>query len=618
MRNYAGLLENLLADLGLASCDNGPISSDMGYQDAACQALASSFYKKLCPTGTSHAADRAALEKFQRINESCSESFVFGANSEAESCFWDYFRNNLNVALEPHWVFGSFDTECIRNGMMPGPGAAQKADATTLVSKLFEGEMSYTDDRLISYYRAALVETGLWADAEMRRFRQFGFTKVQGGKLFFAPKNAEISRTCCTEANLNLLVQRSIGDFIEDRLVKFFGISLKTQPDWNRELARVGSEYGSFGTIDLVSASDSINLDMLRQALNKGMLKTMIEWSRSEQAVLPDGTCVKLRMVSTMGNGFTFPLQTIIFASAVRAVYQLMDLPSACPRTQFGVFGDDIVVRREAYDFTCRMLTKLGFEVNVGKSFNSGAFRESCGHDYYRGYNIRGVYVRSLEIPQQVYSLINRLTRWSAFHGIRLNRTLKTLLSWVRDNRVPPSESDDAGIHVPFRATIPKVDNNYWFKYRSYKRRVQRIAYREPDDAVTPVFNPEGVGVGVLSGCLRRRVVSITKTDMDPWASPDAWALSATLRDRVGSRPRYQIVKTSIPWWDYIRDDTSPNIANHIDFVVKDGVGTWRMTLEQGYLGWPSQAGLGYEEWRVGLTPDRYDAWESVVLATLQ
>ncbi len=611
MRDYASLHLDLLQDLGLTSTPLGPVTSDMGFQDVAVQSLASSFYKKLCPSGNSVSADKAALEKFESINATLPVKFDFGAESEAESCFWDYFKHNLNSALEPHFVLGSFDLDSIREGIMPGPGAAQKADATTLVSKLFEGEMSYTDDRLIPYYRAALVETGFWADAEMRRFKKFGFTRVRGGKLFFAPKNAEISRTCCTEANLNLLVQKAIGAFIERRLELNFGISLKRQPDYNRELARLGSEDGSFGTIDLVSASDSIGLDMLEQALDRSFLKTMIWASRSEQAVLPNGSCVDLRMISTMGNGFTFPLQTIIFASAVRACYQLMGFPSACPRTQFGVFGDDIVVRRETYDFVCRMLQKIGFTVNVGKSFNSGSFRESCGHDYFRGYNVRGVYVRSLEIPQQVYSLINRLNRWSAYHGIKLPRTVKRLLGWVRDIRIPPSEADDAGIQVPFSATIPSVDNQYWFKYRCYKRRVKRVTYCEPDDTDVDVLNPEGIAVGVLSGCLRRPDLSITKADHNAWSSD--WSLSATLRDRVGSRARYQIVRSSIPYWDYLRDETLPDIQGFLD-----GKHDWPSQADHPIIGLsgPSQ-GWTVDEWRVGLTPDRYHAWERVVLATL-
>ncbi len=50
MRDYASLHLDLLQDLGLTSTPSGPVTSDMGFQDVAVQSLASSFYKKLCPS----------------------------------------------------------------------------------------------------------------------------------------------------------------------------------------------------------------------------------------------------------------------------------------------------------------------------------------------------------------------------------------------------------------------------------------------------------------------------------------------------------------------------------------------------------------------------------------
>lgn len=574
MRDYDGLFQRLLSDLGYSTCPAGHIFSDMTPLEAAKVSLANSFYKKLCPDGNQKAADVAALEKFERINASMpADPTDFIADNEAESCFYDYFKNNLAVALQPECtaltgsvaletgsfeIEETFDMDFIREHMMVGPGAAQKADSTSMVHKLFNGEMSYQNPYLIGLYRSALVETGSWADAEKARFNEFGFTKVKGGKLFFASKNAEISRTCCTESNLEMLFQKASGAFIEMRLERHFGISLSRQPDHNRELARIGSLDGSFGTIDLVSASDSIGLQRFLRYFPSGFLKTIMLASRSETAVLPDGRDVVLRMVSTMGNGFTFPLQTIIFASAVRAVYQLMGYPSCCPRTQFGVFGDDIVVRRETYDFVSRMLVKLGFEVNVGKSFNTGPFRESCGSDYVSGYQIRGVYVKTLEAPQSVYSVINRLIRWGARHGVYLKTSIQMLRSWIREIRIPPSESDDAGIKVP-AVLMPstKVNNAYWFQYRCYVRRIQKVELVEPDDHEHPPFNPEGIACGFLSGHLRRRDFALQQTDptipyvKSPWDSREGWSFPVTKREAVGARPRYKIVHKSLPWWDY-------------------------------------------------------------------
>lgn len=583
MRDYAGLYSDLLSDLGLKAEEGFQINSDLTPLEAAKRSLATSFYKKLCPSGNSRQADKAALDKFLSINESLPESWEFVADDNIEALFWDYFCDHMNQATLCYRSWGSFDLDSIREGIMTGPGAAQKADSTSFYSKLFESEMSYTNPNLIPYFRAALVETGLWADAEMHRFQRFGFTKVIGGKVFFASKNTEISRTCCTEAHLNLLIQKSIGAFLERRLVDYFDINLSTQPDRNRRLAGIGSLDGSFGTIDLTSASDSIMVQLIEKTLRPSFFKTMIFMSRSEVVVLPSGDLVVPKMISTMGNGFTFPLQTVIFASVVRSVYQLMGFPSDCSRTQFGVFGDDLVVRREAYNFVAKMLTKLGFSVNDGKSFVNGPFRESCGHDYFRGVNIRGVYVQTLETPQSICSLFNRLLRWSAIHDISLPATLAKLISWTRDIRVPPSSADDAGIHVPFSLTKPRVDNTYWFKYREYRRKNRKVLMPEVTDE-DPKFNQFGVGVGYLSGHIRRRDVALTSTDDSAWKHD--WSASVALRSRVGERPRYQVVSNSIPYWD-LHTDTK----------------------------WYDDSGR--EFWRRALTGPSRDRWEAFAVAVL-
>lgn len=556
MRDYARIEDHLLWDLEPWLSDRSGYLSDMPVRSAMAKALADSFYKKLCPLGNSEIADRNALIKFKAINDripSCP--YDFAADSEHESLFWDYFRDNLNRAIGFDVGDVNYDLSFIREHMDVGPGAAQKANAESMVSKLFEGPISYCNsEHLIPLYRSALAETGLWAEAEKLRSSRFPFQKVKGGKIFFAPKNAEISRTCCTEANLNMLIQKSIGAFLEYRLAKHFGINLSVQPAFNQELARKGSIDGSFGTIDLASASDSISWQLMLRSLEDGFLKATLRMSRSESAVLPDGSEVVLNMISTMGNGFTFPLQTVIFASAVRACYQLMGLSCRSPQHEFAVFGDDIIVRREAYVFVTKMLTKLGFEVNEGKSFNSGPFRESCGHDYFLGVNIRGVYVKSLETPQQICSCINRLVRWTAVSGIPLVRTvgyLRSLLS--KEFRVPRSESDDAGVKVPFTMTSPKVDANYWFKYRKFVKRSRKRDMPEIDD--TP--NPQGSAVGVLSGHIRRpdRAFNLTdKTRRLPGpisllASYPSMVIS--IRDKPGERARYQVASSSIPFWDW-------------------------------------------------------------------
>lgn len=601
MRDYDSLFSDLLSDLTLDGGFDGALLNESSIEFVQRVMLASSFYKKLCPEGNTKEADAAAQIKFEAINASLQVgTFDFGAENEVESCFWDYFREGVASATDQNPFGLNFDLDFIREHMAVGPGASQKADATSMVTKLLGGTISYTDPELVDLYRAALSGTGMWCEAEMLRDRSFGFKRVEGGKLFFAAKNREISRTCCTEPLLNMLIQKAIGAFLEQGLEHCFGINLSTQPDLNRELARIGSQLWEgrdpFCTIDLVSASDCMAWALIRATIRNPVLLRAIRLSRCEFVVLPDGKKSKLSMVSTMGNGFTFPLQTLLFACAVKAVYQLMGIPMTVRgANNFAVFGDDIVVRKRAYDFLCRMLTKLGFSVNVRKSYCSGPFRESCGHDYYAGTNVRGVYVKSLETPQEVVSVINRLNRWSAHTGVRLPRVISKLMEWAPRVLVPPSENDDAGIHVPFELTKPKVTNEYWFKYRAFRKILEKVDIVEDQTREGSVNDMEPtltclsdgmLGVGFLSGTYRRRDLSFSTEWLDPWEG--GWPISVSIRDRVGVKSRYKVVTASIPYWDYLQPPKRTE-----DF--QDESGPWRLkpTFES-YGRWKAVVASGF------------------------
>lgn len=582
MRDYASLYSVLLGELGLPNGPQGFISSDMSPAQAACEELATSFFQKLNPTGDYSKAEEAALKKFLQFNRSVSEDFVFEASNEGEHQFYDFFRYHVNRCLLTRELTGAFDLEAIGRLSNTGPGQAQKADCRTWVTKIFQSKLTYTNPWLIDVYRAALSNTGWFAEAEMQRALQFGFEKVPGGRIFFATKNSDIARTCCTEAGLNLLIQLAIGNWLCERLIDYFGINLSNQPDKNAELARRGSIDGSFGTTDQSSASDSIGLSLCDKVIENSFIKRVIMASRAEVAVLPNGDIERLRMISTMGNGFTFPLQTILFASVVRAALDTYGIE----RAEYGVFGDDVVVPTRIFDFVNRMLVKLGFTVNQKKSFGSGHFRESCGADYYRGHLVRGVFCKSLETPEDVYSTINRLARWSAWNGVPLTRTLSILWSWSRRHVVPPSEADTVGVKVPFKLSpgFP-VTANYWYRYRCIVRRKRPFEAFEPDDE--RCVNPMGTASGIICGVYKRPERAITSLPAK------TGKLGSFLRDPRGARPRTQIVTRAVPFWNYVKPDSDPGeawlpssmITQNIEFE-REVLTHWRLVERLGHRVW--------------------------------
>jgi len=277
-----------------------------------------------------------------------------------------------------------------------------------------------------------------------------------------------------------MFFQLGIGEIIRQRLEVYFGINLSTQPSTNAHLAHFGSTIGGFSTIDLKSASDTISLSLVRDLFPPEFFR-WLELCRSPETALPSGEVVQLHMISSMGNGFTFPLQTLIFAAVVKAVYSQLGLQATGSKrtgTQnFGVYGDDIVVDTRAYHRVCYALSMLGFTVNLDKSFYIGDFRESCGEDYYLGHDVRGIYVEQLRSELDFLSAFNRLVRWSLTWGIPLDSTLSVLRKGFRYLPVPLDVGDIAGVRVP-SCLAPVYEHGNLVKSQAAARKAGLHVYK--------------------------------------------------------------------------------------------------------------------------------------------
>jgi hypothetical protein len=494
------------------------LTSDMDRRSAEALWLRNSFLKKFEDAKNSDADDKA-LGLFVRSNERC-KSFALNPSrlfqeeliEGVKNLFDSYFHDGPNLA---------FDLSNISGGFMTGPGASQGSYTDHFYTKLFDSNLTSTSERLYRDYRCAIVEWATWNSAEIARETHRSHAIVEGNRLSFVPKTTEISRTICTEPNLNMLFQKGIGSFLEEQLARRWKLHMSDQQLINRRMARLGSIDGSYGTIDLSSASDSVSLNLLRDILPPFVMR-WLEHTRSPSVTLPGGKKVQLHMVSSMGNAFTFPLQTILFASIVVTSYDLLGIPLIKRSTikgrtsksmNFGVFGDDIIVTRESYNFIVQALELFGFEVNTAKSFNTGHFRESCGGDYFRGDDIRGVYLKHLSTSADVYSIINRLVRWSARSGIMLHRTIGYLLTLVDFLPVPPDAGDTEGIKLPCAPSGMPRDKNTGGVIYSYLSS-RPMSYRLPtaDDELRHypssrgekrrqiLFNPDGLLTSFVGG----------------------------------------------------------------------------------------------------------------------
>ena len=233
------------------------------------------------------------------------------------------------------------------------------------------------------------------------------------GRLCFVPKNAKTDRAIVNEPGLNVMYQLGIGRFIAQRL-KRFGVDIRDQ-SYNQRLAREGSLTGALATLDLSSASDTIAYRLVLDLLPIDWF-VLLDNGRSS-TIEAKGREMRLHKFSSMGNGFTFPLETLLFYALAKSAVEVDAMARPLLDDAWGeesrvnAYGDDIIVPSARAEFVIRVLTTVGFVINPDKSFVDGPFRESCGADYLRGIDIRPSYVKDRLSGAGLFQLHNFFVR---------------------------------------------------------------------------------------------------------------------------------------------------------------------------------------------------------------
>jgi len=374
-----------------------------------------------------------------------------------------YPQQILPMAIFGHEDFLSF-----------GKGASSDAVGLThILDKLSKDKVSYTERSLffVRYLKGYHAETFelLLSNLKAKRYQC-----VQGSRLTTVPKNSETDRVIACEPTINMWFQLAFGRFLQQSL-KSIGLDITNQQTINQAYARSGSLFcqqfkDPFCTIDLKSASDSISMELLR-LLFPPCIVQIIEMLRSPN-ISVDGELIELPMVSTMGNGFTFPLLTLVCSALFYTANKRLRGGHINWR-HTAVFGDDIIVRRSVYHSTVDLLERAGFLVNLSKSYSVGLFRESCGGDYYDGRFITPAYITYLDSDEDVRVALNILYEWSSRH-FYLEEAIKYLLSLLKNkpNLVPLCFSYDSGILYPVHYGPSKVS--------FYQRTVKPKFFKEP------------------------------------------------------------------------------------------------------------------------------------------
>lgn len=223
------------------------------------------------------------------------------------------------------------------------------------------------------------------------------------------PKNAKTHRVIAKEPRANGFLQKGAGAYMRRRLRRV-GINLDDQGA-NQDGAK-RAYRDRLATLDLKAASDSMPVELVYELLP-------VDWAhaldqiRSQRAEMPSGETITLQKFSSMGNGFTFELETLVFWAIASSVAD----QKSC-RERVLVYGDDIIVSAEIAEEVVRQLAFTGFTVNKEKSFISGNFYESCGKHYFKGEDVTPIYQKEdITTELELLRCGNRLIRYALRQG---------------------------------------------------------------------------------------------------------------------------------------------------------------------------------------------------------
>lgn len=229
------------------------------------------------------------------------------------------------------------------------------------------------------------------------------------------------------ESSINIALQLAVGSHLKDLLKRRWGYDLRYGKESHMYAAQWASRTGSHATIDLSSASDTVSYRLVELLLPRQWFELLD--SLRAPATSVSGKRHYLQKFSSMGNGFTFELETLIFGAICRVVQREL----GAEEDDTLVFGDDIIVPTRAARSVLALLRFFGFSPNERKTFLSGAFRESCGGDFFNGVPVRAAFIEELpDEPAKWISLANSLRRVAYADGGPASRRDFIRRAWLR------------------------------------------------------------------------------------------------------------------------------------------------------------------------------------------
>lgn len=208
------------------------------------------------------------------------------------------------------------------------------------------------------------------------------YTAIDSLAVTFVPKKFDSLRSIVANSTIGNYHSSGLGKMMERRL-KRAGYDISKLQDVHRRLAEKSSLDGKLVTCDQSLASDNITRQLVALLLPRDWFREL-DRGRIGKYQIQDQT-YELEMFCGMGIGFTFPLQTLIFLSLLKAIVRYYHLG----KVKISAYGDDLVYSRSLHKYVIEIFPQFGLMINESKTFSEGRFRESCGGDYFAGVDVR-------------------------------------------------------------------------------------------------------------------------------------------------------------------------------------------------------------------------------------
>lgn len=326
-------------------------------------------------------------------------------------------------------VLGTFSIDRVQQecDFSSGASVGVHGNATNLQRKFLADSWSVTANALspamralwMNFHSRCVILEGTYKSFDEVAFGNViraNMDLVDYNKIAVVPKTAKTGRVIAAEPLLNGFLQKGVDRYLRRRL-KAVGVDLSEQ-GINSERARIGSKlwtaWDSLATIDLSAASDSISTELVRLLLPPDWFDYLNQIRSSCFRADGDDKSQWYETFASMGNGFCFPLESLIFAAFCHAA----------GTDNFTVYGDDIILPKSRALYLIELLTYFGFRVNNEKTFITGPFKESCGADWYNGADVRPF------VLDEPMADLPKL--YSAFNGTLRSWRTQTLLEGLR------------------------------------------------------------------------------------------------------------------------------------------------------------------------------------------